>query len=782
MISEGKTFVYEEAHGLKSPMLYSILPGKDGKLWLSGADGILRFDPDTERFSTGIPAERLKHREFKRGASYSDASGRLDFGGVGGVVSFIPGDFDAPRALDGLELTELSYRSTDPDGTSGVNTVLLADNPTVVLDADAASLNIGFGAIEFSRPGDVRYEITVSPGGASQLVPAGVNTIPLPELSPGEHTVTVKAGIGNGPAMERSLTLKVLPPFYLTWWAKTLYAFVIVASAAGAVLLFRNRSRRRRKRRQRSLDEKLMEDKLQFFTDISHEIRTPLTLVLSPIAELKKASADARTRRTFEMMENNGARILRMISQVIDLRKLDNQRMGLAVTPVDIRAMLRRIADAFTGVLAQQNIELSVDIDDAVPTETWLDADKIDKVVFNVLSNALRFSPKGGKVSLRADVDGTGKLRIRISDQGPGIAPEYVESIFERFYRIEGEANRSGTGIGLHLSRKLMGVHHGSVYVENSGPQGTTFAIIVPMGQSDYTEAEIASGGYQVDDSTDNGDNNAKAQQSLVPDTDTDCAMTKAYTILVVEDDASILSYIKANLRSEYNIVTAKNGAEGLEAAIRYRPHCIVTDVMMPVMDGAEMCRRIRANGDICEIPVIMLTAKAADDQRMEGLEAGADDYITKPFTMSHLDKRIGMLIHSRRVLKQKFTGTEPVNEEVAGMQSSDDKLLERVEAFVVRELANPDLSVELIASETGVSRSHLHRRLKALTATSPSTYIKQARMRHAAHLLTEKRMAVSEVAYATGFSSLSHFSTVFKEFYGMSPTRYVAINGDRRQ
>lgn len=780
MISEGKTFIYEEAHGLKSPMLYGILPGKDGKLWLSGADGILRFDPDSERFTTGIPAERLKHREFKRGASYADASGRLYFGGVGGMVSFIPGDFDTPRALDGLEFTELAYRTEGENGIPELKKVLIGDTAKVVLGPDAHSLYIGFGAIEFSRPGDVAYEVSVSPEGSVQHVPAGVSTVSLAELSPGEHTVTVKARIGNGPAIERSIVLKVLPPFYLTPWAKAIYAIVTVASAAGAVLLLRRRSRRRRQRQQRQQADKLMEDKLQFFTDISHEIRTPLTLVLSPIAELKKASADARTRRTFEMMENNGARILRMISQVIDLRKLDNQRMGLAIAATDIRALLQRIADAFAGVVAQRAIALSVSVDDAVPQEAWLDADKIDKVVFNVLSNALRFSPQNGKVAVRADLDGTAKLRIRISDQGPGIPPEYVESIFERFYRIEGEANRGGTGIGLHLSRKLMAMHHGAVYVESSGADGTTFAIIAPISRDSYTPSEIASGTYA-------GDATQAAPEAIVPaprDTgaDDDSAMTKAYTILVVEDDDAILSYIKGNLRSEYNVVTAHNGAEGLEAAIRYRPHCIVTDIMMPVMDGAEMCRRIRANGDICEIPVVMLTAKADDDQRMDGLEAGADDYITKPFTMEHLEKRVGMLIHSRRVLKQKFTGTEPVNEEVAGLQSSDDKLLERVEAFVIKELANPDLTVELIASETGVSRSHLHRRLKALTAMSPSAYIKQARMHHAARLLNEKRMAVSEVAYATGFSSLSHFSTVFKEFYGMSPTRYVTVRTAGRQ
>lgn len=602
----------------------------------------------------------------------------------------------------------------------------------------------------------------------------------LNKLAHGKHYITVHARLGDeSHAASRTLEIKVLPPFYLTPIAKITYFLAGLALFFSVIFLILRRSRLKREELRREQADKLMEDKLQFFTDISHEIRTPLTLVLSPIAEMKK-NADKRTLRTFEMMENNGARILRMISQIIDLRKIDNKRMALHIAPSDIRSLLSRITEAFAILTAQHKLELTVDVSDEVPEQVWIDADKIDKVVFNVVSNAIRFSPDEGKIHVEADMDGTGKLRIRVADQGPGIAPEMFETIFERFFRIEdNSSNRGGTGIGLHLSRKLMLVHHGSIYVESSSASGTVFAIVLPADAADYSETEIVGEDYNV----------RKGELSELPavsaepqDTDNLVTTTKAHSILVVEDDAAILNYLKTNLRSQYNVITARNGAEGLEAALRYRPHCIITDIMMPEMDGTEMCRCIRANSDICEIPVIMLTAKAAEDQRLEGLEAGADDYVTKPFSIGHLAKRIGMLIHSRRVLKQKFGATELMNEEVTAMQSADDKLLARVESFVVRELANPDLSVELIASETGVSRSHLHRRLKVLTGMSPSNYIRQARMRHAAILLSEKRMAVSEVAYATGFSSLSHFSTVFKEFHGMSPTQFAAIKADMQQ
>ncbi|MCM1067239.1 MAG: response regulator [Muribaculaceae bacterium] len=776
--SGGISQFFNEASGLPGTVVYGILADSSDKLWLSTLDGVVRFDPDTRTFSS-IGTRRLRCREFKRGAAFADSRGRLWFGGVGGVVGIDPDKaIGSSTGSPAVRFTELEYSST---ASAATTVVPLYDLPSLTLGHTTGNLTARFGAIEYVHADEVEYSVMLRGFHDTwQAVPAGVYSYSMSDIPPGRYTLCVKA-LADG-ASKPSMCefgIEILPPFWLSRWAKLIYVLASLALIAGIGLRARAVIHRRRRLRLKAREESLMEDKLQFFTDISHEIRTPLSLVLGPIAALKKNARDKATLRTYEMMENNGKRILRMIAQVIDLRKLDNKRMQLEVAPTDIRSFLALLCESFSEAMAEKEIGADLTVADDVPERVWVDADKLDKVTFNVLANAVRFTPRGGKVGISADIDGNGSLRIRVSDTGEGIPAELRELIFERFYQIKGQERSGGTGIGLHLSRKMMQAHHGSVFVESSGAEGSVFAIILPCTAEAYSESERADASRaeavmaEMQAETVPVPARQQPQQTPAP---------KAHTVLVIEDDSAILDYLTACLGSDYNIATATDGEQGLEAALRLRPHCIVSDIMMPGIDGLELCRKIRDNHEICDIPVVMLTARADDSQRMEGIEAGADSYITKPFSIDHLRTQIAMLIHSRRVIRQKFSGTEQVNEEVVSLKSGDEKLLERVEAAVLGELANPDLSVEFIASHIGVSRSHLHRRLKVLTNMSPSAYIKKARMRHAARLLTEKNLAVSEVAYATGFSSLSHFSTVFKEYYGMSPTRYVAINGTQLQ
>lgn len=517
------------------------------------------------------------------------------------------------------------------------------------------------------------------------------------------------------------------------------------------------------------------EHKLQFFTDISHEIRTPLTMVLSPLDSLRDKVRDKQALRTIDVMRHNGERILRLIDQIMDLRRLDNNQMRLAVREVDVRKFIDGVAGAFDNLAERRGIDFAVEIADDVPETALLDADKVDKVVFNVLSNAFKFTPEGGRVSLTGAIE-EGCLALRVSDTGPGIPSESQESVFNRFYRVKSDAPASapGTGIGLHLARKMMDLHHGTITIERSTPAGTVMLILLPLASEAYSDDERGS-----------ADSVSQAAPHLpveVPEESAgrpvaDEGPLRHATVLVIEDDASILEYIAKELSEHYNVLTATDGTKGLELALTRHPDLILTDIMMEGIDGLELCRKIRANADTCEIPVVMLTAKVTQAQRNEGILAGADAYITKPFNVGHLLNRVNMLIMQRRMLKEKYSGDTAVNEEVAKIKSNDERLFERVRKVVVDQLANPELSVEFIAKEIGVSRSHLQRRLKVSANMNPSEYIKRERMRHAALMLSTKDVAVSEVAYATGFSTLSHFSTCFKEHYGMSPTRYAALN-----
>ena len=769
-ISDGKTYFYNEGIGIPESNIYGMTLDNNGNLWFSNTYGLTCINVMDRSVERHVTNSRVGCREFKRGASFIEDSGRMYFGGVGGVVSFTSNSFDTHSELESVEFQEISIGG-DSDGISAeIHPVDTSE--TVEIDYNKNSFRITFGALEYNSPEDVEYSYLLEGYNNSwQHVAAGTQMASFSEVPPGKYRMRVRAALGDS-VVENSLPIVVRPPFYLTWWAKCVYVVLFVLAIVAFGLFVRSRNRRRAEHIRLREEEKTTEEKLQFFTDISHEVRTPLTLILSPIASLKKNTSDKRLLETFDMMESNGERILRMIDQVLDLRRFDNNRTRLQVVPTDIRLFINRLTDSFSQTVKSRNIDFSVVFTDEVPQTVFIDRDKIDKVVFNVVANALRFTPDGGKVSVSVDVDGNSDLRIRISDTGPGVPEDSREAIFERFYQAK--SNRTGgTGIGLHLSRKMMEIHRGSIFVENSSTEGAVFTIIIPLDTGKYSADEISDTDMPIVDTKPthivSGPVESGARLSLAH---------KSHTVLIVEDDASILNYLSASLSAEYNVVTAADGSNGLEVAIRQRPHCIITDIMMADMDGLEMCRKIRSNPQICEIPVIMLTAKATEAQRIEGIEAGADAYITKPFNIDILKAQISRLIHSRRIIKQKLTNSEMVNESVASMKSGDEKLLERIEAVVVNELANPDLNVEFIASKIGVSRSHLHRRLKELANVSPSTYIKQARMRHASILLTEKRMTVSEAAYATGFNSLSHFSSAFKDFYGVSPTHFVVLNG----
>lgn len=776
-IQNGRTRVFNETHGLLNNLVYAITTDSNGNLWLSTGAGITCLDPKTMTFDGSLQTDRLACREFKRNSACRGLDGRVYFGGVGGLVSFMPGARTSPHELLRLAFNELTVINGGDDASAdpiGERVMPVGDSEGVELEYDDNSFSVSFGAVEFSRPENVSYSVMLEghDNGWIQL-PGGARTATYSSLPPGDYTLRVKASIGDYRPVEKSLKLTISPPIYLTPWMKVIYVILAILLVAFGFKAVRWRFKEAERRNRQLMQAQTAEHKLQFFTDISHEIRTPLTMVLSPLDSLRDKIKDRQALRTIDVMRHNGERILRLIDQIMDLRRLDNNQMRLAVGRVEVRKFLAGVAGAFENLAGERGIDFSVEIDPEVPETVLMDADKVDKVVFNVLSNAFKFTPKGGCISLSGRLDG-GFLVLRVSDTGPGIPADSQERVFNRFYRVKGDAPASapGTGIGLHLARKMMDLHHGTIAIERSTSEGTVMLIRLPLAEEAYPAGERSV-----------GETAPSATHAAVemPDEGTRASAGEGAprhaTVLVIEDDVSILDYISRELSEHYNVLTATDGTSGLEIAFTRRPDLILTDIMMEGIDGLELCRKIRANADTCEIPVVMLTAKVTQAQRNEGILAGADAYITKPFNVGHLLNRVNMLIMQRRMLKEKYSGDTAVNEEVAKIKSNDERLFERVRKVVLDHIANPDLSVEYIAREIGVSRSHLQRRLKVSANMNPSEYIKRERMRHAALMLSTKDVAVSEVAYATGFSTLSHFSTCFKEHYGMSPTRYVALN-----
>lgn len=792
-IRDGRTQVFNERNGLLNNTVYSIVPDDDGVLWLSTGAGISSLDISTLQFSNPELPDNVLCKEFKRGSACRGSDGRIYFGGVGGIFSFRPSASHNPHQILGLAINSInvinnnkSTTTTDSGDDPAEITIPLDGRDAVRLTYDQNSFTVSFGAVEFLSPDRVVYSVMLEGHDAGWItLPPGVRTATWSSVPPGDYKLKLKASIGDFKPSQASLALSVIPPFYLTGWAKILYFLLLIGLIYFGYRMTRRHMRETELRNRQILQAQTTEQKLRFFTDISHEIRTPLTMILSPLDSLREKTRDKQSLHTLDVMSHNGRRILRLIDQIMDLQRIDNHRMSLSVSQVALRPFIEDLAGAFEEVASRKNISFDVEIDSDLPEEIPMDADKMDKVVFNLLSNAFKFTPAGGNITLKVGRKGE-NLAIRVSDTGPGIPPESRDRVFNRFYRVADAASASapGTGIGLHLARELSDLHHGSISIESSSSAGTTFLVLIPLDPEAYEASERMDSSESSDGETTAGNipvlpahHVDLPPEKIVVHSDDERALRHA-TILIVEDEAAILEYLTRELSDHFNVLTASNGTEGLEIALTRHPDLIITDVMMDGLDGLELCRKVRANQSTCEIPVVMLTAKVTQAQHNEGILAGADAYITKPFNISFLHNRVNMLIHQRRMMKEKYSGSTPVNTEVTAIKSNDERLIERVRKVVLKELANPNLSVELIAREIGVSRSHLQRRLKVAANINPSEYIRGERMRHAAMLLTTKDVAVSEVAYATGFSTLSHFSTCFREHFGMSPTRYAALHG----
>lgn len=777
----GKPEIYRASDGLPNEAVYGIEIGNDGNLWISTSMGMSYFDTSSRKFTNYFTSDGIIGNEFKRGAHFKSQSGEIFFGGTDGVTSFKPFKSDKPRPLLNLAFTEL-YVYNKPvaisHGGEGILHAPLNMSEKIELPDGVNNFSIGYAALEYNNPNKVVYEVKLDGLDNDWIVqPTQARAATYTNLKPGEYTFRLRASVAGGPVSERSLKIIVEPPLWMTWWAKTIYAIIAIGLAWFAFRYVKMKMRARKENMEKANEKRIMESKIQFFTDISHEVRTPLTLILSPIEQLISKTDDPALLKTYNLIDQNGKRILRLINQIMELRKLDNSETKLHAAQTGVAEFLETIYSSFSQMADEKHIRYTLDVADGIG-KVWLDKDKIDKVVFNVLSNAFKYTPDNGEIAVTAAVE-AGNLAIRVKDSGTGIPEQYRQAIFDRFYQVPTESNRTklGTGIGLHLSHKLMELHHGSIKVEESSEKGTTFLITLPLDPSYLKPEEMDKEDSPISLATLNQPSVAEVAEPEIGAKVKGGGKTLSHTLLLVEDDPSILNYLTEILSPEYNILRAANGVEGLETAISELPDCVITDIMMPEMDGTEMCKRIKANPATCDIPVIILTAKTSIEQRVEGIAGGADSYIPKPFNIEHLRTRVSKLIELRKAMRDKYSGKLEVNDGTVKVKSADDKLLVKVEELVSTQLANPELTVELIAQEIGVSRSHLHRKLKQLTNQNPSDYIKNTRLRHAAYLLSNKNIAVSEACYATGFSSLSHFSNSFKEYFGISPTKYVEIN-----
>jgi signal transduction histidine kinase/ligand-binding sensor domain-containing protein/AraC-like DNA-binding protein len=785
---------YTIANGLPNNVICGILQDDDGNIWLSTYLGISRFNSDEGVFTNYFAGDGLQGNEFTRGACFRDSEGRMYFGGIYGVTHFLPHEItDTKKELQvfitDFYLSNHSVRQGDKSGKHEIITSSVLDATRFTLSHEDNTFSIEFSTFEYTNPERIIYQYMIEEFDNEwiSLYP-GVNRVTYTNLSPGTYTFMFRAQYHDNFSEAKSVKIVITPPWYQSVAAYVVYTVLLMLLA----LIFGNYIRLRIKRKQeemkRAHQEQINEAKLQFFINISHEIRTPMTLIINPLEKLLAENKDTALQKTYTMIHRNSQRILRLINQLMDIRKLDKGQMRLHCRETDIVGFIEDLMLTFEYIAQRKNIYFNF-IHKDEKLFVWIDLNNFDKILLNILSNAFKYTPDNGNITIQLatghDKNAENVLRnyfeITITDSGIGIDKDKIDQVFERFYQINNDLTNSnyGTGVGLHLTRSLVELHHGTIRAESrEDGQGTRFIVRIPLGSEHLKTHEIENGNlYKITEMPILPKLNPEITDITENDAEKKTKRKTSYRILIAEDEEEIRDYIKRELSDDYKIMDAPNGKKALEIALKEMPDLIISDVMMPELDGINLVRKVKQNININHIPVILLTAKITPENRIEGLDIGADAYISKPFNTEVLKSTIANLIENRERLKNKFSGQQTPEDKIEKieMKSTDEILMQKVMKIINENLANPDLSVEMLASGVGMSRVHMHRKLKALTNQSARDFIRGIRLKQAADLLTNKKISISEVAYATGFSNLSHFSSSFKEFYGVAPKEFVS-------
>lgn len=789
-ITEDTVVKYTTADRLPSNTIYAIKRDENGNIWIGTNNGLSRFNPRVGSFANYSVDDGLQGREFSKKASYKDSNGMLWFGGINGITYFNPQIIKDISYNWKIRLTGFYIQGDRPVNTktmSGGDRIVYSpifDATDFYLSHDDNSFSLEMAPVEYNAPNQLAFQYSVNDGEWT-MVSRGINRIYFNNLSPGNYRIRVRAVDGDRASDDNIYNVHIASP----WWrSKSAYLayFIMILVIAFVILWQRNIIINKRKEiREREIHEEINDAKLTFMTNIMHEIRTPMTLIAGPLGTIMTDDKDPGRQRMYHTMHRNIERILSLVNQLIDLRRLDKCKLSLKFAQIDIVAFINNIIQLYEYQNLNRNISLEFDHESSDRLDVWISPMYFDKIIGNLLSNAFKYTPTGGNISIRLKVHYNSNLdeplnnhvEIVVDDNGIGIDPADLENIFNRFYQGKNSYNISkpGTGIGLDLARSLVKLHFGTIHAENNQYGGARFVVRLPLGNSHLSKEDLCEDEVALNSGI---SKSVESVESLSLD-ETKQRSSSKNKVLVVEDDDEIRQYIINALSPYYHMLEADNGKEGISIAFKHKPNLIISDIMMPEMDGMSMCQSIKRNINLNHIPVILLTAKVEESDNMKGLEAGADAYITKPFTVKFLKRNVDSLLAKYEQLRNTF-GDRQIQDgklDEISVKSHDEKLMDRIMSVINSNLDNQNLTADFIADKVGLSRTHLYRKLKELTNQSTRDFIRNVRLRQAANLMSQKHYTVNEVARLTGFSDANNFSTAFKKLYGVSPTEYMTEN-----
>lgn len=743
--------------------------------------GKLSFRCHTYDERDGLQSCDFNQRSLKR-----LHSGEIVVGGLYGLNNFRSDNIKYNRALPKVMFTGFQLFNEDVKvGEEYDGHIILKEalNKTeeVVLDYKQNVFTVLFASDNYVLPEKTRYYYKLEGFNDDWLISmADQHRVTYTNLAPGNYFLKVKAMNSDGYAGTEEATLKIviLPPFWMTPWAYACYTFLLIGGLFLAFYGVQRRERNKFKIQQMEQDAQKTEEvnqmKFRFFTNVSHELRTPLTLIISPLEGMIKETKEAKQLDKLNLMHRNALRLLNLVNQLLDFRKNEMAGLHLSLSEGDIVAYVRNICSSFLILSEKKNVHLTF-FSAVESLNMAFDEDKVGKIVMNLLSNAFKFTPDAGRVDVSLEIlkGSPETLEIKVSDTGSGVKDEDKERIFERFYQVkhEGESNQStGSGIGLSLVRDFVTLHGGAVRVFDNVGSGSVFVVDIPVKHSVVNVATPLSEEAAEEDAA------ALESDIIEADEDTQSSEKKKPLVLIVDDNEDFISFMRDSLSLYFSVQSAVNGWEAWNIIPELMPDLIVSDLMMPEMDGNELCRNVKTDKRTQNIPFVLLTAKQSVENKVEGLTIGADDYVTKPFNMEVLILRMRKLIDLSSRSKSR-NRIDPEPSEIV-ITSLDEKLIENAIKYVEANISRSDLSVEELSHELGMSRVHLYKKLLQITGKTPIEFIRVIRLKRAAQLLRESQKNVSEIAYQLGFNNPKYFSKYFKDEFGVLPSVYQEREG----
>ncbi|WP_282136726.1 hybrid sensor histidine kinase/response regulator transcription factor [Seonamhaeicola maritimus] len=796
--SEGEVVFkhYMETDGLPDNSVYGILEDDNEKLWISTDNGISCFNPITESFKNFGVEDGLQSHNYRKNAYLRSTDGQMFFGGLRGLNVFNPEYLKDNTIPAKVKLTGFKIKNELVEVGKTYNDRVILDKSIAHLDDlvelkhHENTLTFEFAALHFAAPNKNKFKYQLDGFDEGWQDYKGLPFAHYTNLSPGSYSFKVIASNNDDIWNEQSAEMNfvISPPFWLTLWAYFVYGLIIL----GIILSIRSYYRLQSKERTATKIQKEMKEvnrlKLQFFTNISHEFKTPITLILTPLEEILESTKESFSYRPkLKVIERNANYLLRLVNQLMEFRKIEVGETTLAASKSNIINFTREITFTFKTLAKSKNIELSFE-SELYSSDVWFDWDKLEKVLNNLVFNAIKFTDKGGRVIVKVSKSSenqtmfieereanTEYVQIEVNDNGSGISKEQQPFIFQRFYQVNKEKNASntGSGIGLAITKDLVDLHYGSIEVDSTEGVGSSFIIKLPLGNSHLQPEEMLEQSTPELLTEDELEAEFNIEEEYLDTLDTD--VNHELSVLVIDDNNDIREVVKNGLSSKYQIFEAENGKEGLNIALREIPDLIVSDVLMPEMDGIELCHKLKTNIRTSHIPVILLTALNSVEHRIEGLESGADAYMPKPFKMKLLGVRVDKLIETRESLRKRFETEAKITPEKVTLNSLDQSFLEKIMTLMEDNMDDQNYWIEELAADMNTSRSTFFRKIKKLTGQAPSDFMRIVRLKRATQLLEQNQLTVAEIGYRVGFNDPGYFSKSFRKMYNQTPSQYAA-------